>query len=378
VTRVTTICCSALAFLALAKAPEPLPLVPLRPVWKLPLNSHVSFPAAYDTTRGFFAIDNDRLVAYDMSSGTQLWLVEARPIFPPVAGDDFVYIADADGIGALHAADGKPAWRAALKDPLAVRPSAERGWVIAATKTGDLIALRGSDGEIVWQQNVGSALHAPPTIRGDRLFAPMTDSRIIARELETGAPVWERKIAGSPNEILAVTDRLYAGSTDNFLYCLLAADGRIDWRWRTGGDISSAPVADARAVYFVSYDNVLRALNLVSGGQYWMKPLPFRPTSGLLLSGATIVVAGQSPAIKTFNAKDGAPGVDIAAGDEVAAAPQLLRDGRTGLPMLAVITRHIVNGDSVALNIRSIEPAATPFAPLPNPVTPVPMQATRP
>ncbi|HEX7139223.1 MAG TPA: hypothetical protein VF219_15320, partial [Vicinamibacterales bacterium] len=135
---------------------------------------------------------------------------------------------------------------------------------------------------------------------------------------------------------------------------------------------------DARAVYFVSYDNVLRALNLVSGGQYWMKPLPFRPTSGLLLSGTTIVVGGQSPAIKTFNAKDGTPGVDIAAGDDLAVAPQLLRDSRTGLPMLVVITRHIVNGDSVALNIRSIEPAATPFAPLPNPITPSPMQATRP
>lgn len=109
-----------------------------------------------------------------------------------------------------------------------------------------------------------------------------------------------------------------------------------------------------------------------------MKPLPFRPISGLLLSGATIVVAGQSPAIKTFNAKDGAPGVDIAAGEDVAVAPHLLEDARTHLPMLAVITRNIVNGDSVALSIRSIEPAATPFAPLPNPVTPAPMQATRP
>jgi len=378
VTRVTTICCSALAVLALAKAPEPMPLVPMRGVWKLPLNSHVVFPGAYDLTRGFFAIDNDRLVAYEMSSGTQLWLVEARPIFQPVAADDLVFVADAEGVTALHAKDGQSAWRATLTDPLVVRPVADHGWVIAVTKTGDLLALRSKDGEIVWQQNLGSALHAAPTIHGDRVFAPLADSRIVARELERGRPVWERKIAGSPNEILAVADRLYAGSTDNFLYCLLAGDGKIDWRWRTGGDIASLPVADARAVYFVSYDNILRALNLVSGGQYWMKPLPFRPTSGPLLSGSTILVAGQSAIIKSFNAKDGTPGVDLSVGEEVTTTPQVLRDQTSGLPTLIIISRHIVNADSVWLSIRNLDPAATPFAVLPGTTTPPPMQASRP
>ncbi len=377
-TRVTTICCSALAALALAKVPEPMALVPLRPLWRLALNSHVTFPGTFDASRGYFAIEGDRLVAYDIASGQQLWLVDAHPVQQPVAGDDLVYVADTDGIVALHANDGQRAWRASIANPLAVRPSAGHGWLVAATKTGDLIAFRGSDGEIVWQQHIGSPLHAPPTIRGQRLYGPTADSRIVAYKLETGKPLWERSIAGSPNEILALDERLYAGSTDNFLYCLMAGDGRIDWRWRTGGDISAAPVADARAVYFVSFDNVLRALNLASGGQYWMKPLPFRPTLGLLLSGSTIVVAGQSPTIKTFNAKDGAPGVDIAGGDEVTTPPRLLVDPRTHLPMLVVVARHIVNGDSVSLSIRSIEPAATPFAPLPNPITPAPMQATRP
>jgi hypothetical protein len=109
-----------------------------------------------------------------------------------------------------------------------------------------------------------------------------------------------------------------------------------------------------------------------------MKPLPFRPTSGVLLSGATVVVAGQSPTIKTFNAKDGVPGLDISAGDEVAAAPQILEDEQSHLPMLVIVARHIVNGDSVSLSARSLEPVIAPFAPLANPVTPVPMQATRP
>ncbi len=116
--------------------------MPLRPVWKLALNSHVAFPGTYDASRGYFAIDNNRLVAYDMTSGAQLWLVEAHPVLQPIAADDLVYIVDADGIVALHADSGQPAWRATLNDPFAVRPTAGPGWLISATKPGDLVALR--------------------------------------------------------------------------------------------------------------------------------------------------------------------------------------------------------------------------------------------
>jgi hypothetical protein len=50
---------------------------------------------------------------------------------------------------------------------------------------------------------------------------------------------------------------------------------------------------------------VLRALNLVSGGQQWMRPLPMRPAWGPVRAGSTIVVAGQSATLLAFNVKDG-------------------------------------------------------------------------
>jgi outer membrane protein assembly factor BamB len=364
--------------LALAKSPPPVALVPLHQVWKLALNSHLAFPPTYDESRGFFAIEGDRLVAYDLPTGKQLWLAEAHAVQQAVAANDQVYVAEADGVVALRAVDGQPVWRAAVEGPIAVRPTAGGGKLIVATKSGELLALDSTDGRVAWRESLGTPPHAPATVRGNRVYSPTSDSRIVAHDLDTGTLVWERRVGGDPNEILALDERLYAGSTDNYLYSLMTADGRIDWRWRTGGDVSSVPVADARAVYFVSFDNVVRALNQTSGGQYWMKPLPFRPTLGLVVSGGTVVVAGPSPTLKVFNAKDGTPGVDIAAGDEVAAPPGLLEDPQTRLPMLAVVTRHIVNGDSVTLSVKTIDPAVVPFAPLPNPITPAPMPATRP
>jgi outer membrane protein assembly factor BamB len=370
VIRGTTICCSVLALISLIKPPEPVPLVPLRPVWTLALNSYLIEPPAYDQAHGYFAIEGDRVAAYDVVSGTRLWLIEARPLLALVAADDLVYIVETNALTALGAADGSVAWRASLTDTFATRPGAGGGWLVGVTRKGSVTAFRAADGHVVWQREMESPPHGPPTIASGRVYLPTADGRVVAMDLESGAPIWERKVGGLPDEILALGGRIFVGSTDTFLYCLLARDGRLDWRWRTGGDIVGAPVADARSVYFVSLDNVLRALNPVSGGQQWIKALPFRATSAPQLAGGTVVVSGQSPAIKTFSAKDGAPGVDIAAGEDVAAPPRVLQDPATGLPMLVVVTRNITKGDSVTLSIRSMEPPAIPMAPLPNPVMP--------
>src|SRR5204862_1189509 len=140
-------------------------------------------------------------------------------------------------------------------------------------------------------------------LAADRIYIPTTDNRIVALQIESGEPIWERKLGGPANDILALADRLYAGSQDNFFYCVMAADGRVDWRWRTGGDVIGRPVADNRYVYFLALDNVLRAINLVTGGQQWMRPLPIRPAWGPAKAGSTIIVAGLPPSLRAFNMK---------------------------------------------------------------------------
>jgi hypothetical protein len=200
--------------------------------------------------------------------------------------------------------------------------------------------------------------------------------------------VWERRLGGAPNDILALDTRVYVGGQDNFFYCLLAATGAVDWRWQTGGDVIGRPVSDDRYVYFVSLDNVLRAMNLVTGGQQWMRPLPFRPAWGPAKAGSTIVVAGQTPPLRAYNAKDGVangtltgvgpqpsadpePSSPPATGDgakkealpflaltdpEVAAAPHVLEDPMRHTPMLLMVFKEIAKGGSATLVTHSVEP----------------------
>jgi outer membrane protein assembly factor BamB len=384
----------------------PPPLTPVETVWGLALNNALTLPPAYEGRLTFIPIEGDRLVAYDVVTGTQKWIVTAQPELAPAAGNGFVFIREAGKLRALHAADGSNAWERPLPDRLAVQPVWDNGWLVVALASGEVRALRATDGEVIWNRDLKSAAHAAPALAADRVYIPTTDGRIVALRVESGEPVWERRLGGAPNEILALEERLYVGSQDNWFYCVMASDGQVDWRWRTGGDVIGKPVADDRYVYFVALDNVLRAMNLVTGGQQWMRPLPMRPAWGAVRAGSTIVVAGQAAAIRAYNIKDGVAAgtltgvatepVDAAAAAaataakkptfpplppdaEVAAAPHALEHPLTHAPMLLMLFKDIVRGASLTLTGHSLEPPlAAAVSALPNLVQIAPVTPTTP
>jgi hypothetical protein len=80
--------------------------------------------------------------------------------------------------------------------------------------------------------------------------------------------------------------------------------------------------------------------------------------------------------VKTFSIKDGAATADINAGAEVTAPPYVV-PAAGGLAQLLVVTRDLVKGATATLSMRSIDPQVAPLTPLPNPIMPAPMPATR-
>jgi outer membrane protein assembly factor BamB len=332
---------------------------------------------------------------------------------PLVAGDGFVFLREADRLLALRSSDGTVAWQLPIADKLAVHPVWDNGWLIIALATGEVRALRATDGHLIWTRDLKSPAHAPPALAADRVYVPTRDSRIVALRVDSGEPIWERRLGGPPNEILALDDRLFAGSQDNWFYCVMAADGKVDWRWKTGGDVIGTPVADDRYVYFVSLDNVLRAMNMVTGGQQWMRPLPMRPAWGAVRAGSTIVVAGLLPPLRAYNIKDGVAagtltgivpqvpeakaadaGTPVEApekkkappafaalpgGAEVAAGPRVVEQPLTRAPMLLMLFKDIATGASATLVGHSMEPALVPaVAALPNLIQIAPVTPTTP
>jgi hypothetical protein len=214
-------------------------------------------------------------------------------------------------------------------------------------------------------------------------------------------------------------------------------DGVIDWRWRTGGDVIGAPVADERHVFFVALDNLLRAMDRKTGAQVWMRPLPVRPVAGVVLAGSTLVVAGPPAALRVFMVKDGVPATgepippgapvqaapvisssytpgaeiprvalnpadltkalpdtippeidndmansgaakaaSLATDAENAAPPHVVTDPVTQLPLLLVLSKDVARGAGVTLVRREFEPPVAPLSPLPNMVMIAPQNTT--
>ncbi|MBI2515883.1 MAG: PQQ-like beta-propeller repeat protein [Opitutae bacterium] len=68
----------------------------------------------------------------------------------------------------------------------------------------------------------------------------------------------------------AVADGVvYVGSSDNFLYALDAATGKLKWKFDAQGNVSSSPTVAGGVVYALSLDGKLYAVDAATGAQKW-------------------------------------------------------------------------------------------------------------
>jgi outer membrane protein assembly factor BamB len=309
--RRTTISCVALAFftaIVAARSATAAVTFPLEPKWSATLPASPEFAPAFDATRIYVALRSKQLVALLIADGTVSWSVECPMTAAPAAGAGLVYVGNDNLIEARSETDGKTQWRRPL-DGKVVGLYWDAGWLFAQTEPGLFLAIRATDGAIVWQKDFGSPINAParPAAAGQRLYLPLNDGRVVALALETGDEVWNKKLTEPATGILPVGDRVFVGSRDNRLHSLEAEDGDADWRWPTGADLLGVPVLDAKRVYFIALDNSLYANRRNSGSMDWRQVLPFRPFTGPLLSGETLVVAGVAAQLRAYNAIDGKP-----------------------------------------------------------------------
>jgi len=391
--RQTTICCSAVALIAVLAAPvcaqtttppaaraakqtraaddkTPLALFPVTTIWTLPLNNALTAAPAFRESVAVFALEGDQLAAYDLSNGSQLWLTSVATTVQPAIGADAVFVAENDTLEALSLETGEVVWRQPLGAELAVAPAVAGDRLIIATADGDLIAHRVVDGVELWRRHFSRAATSRPSFTTTRMFVATADKQITALDLQTGAVVWTRTLDGAGHDILADADRIFFGSQDRYFYCLNAKDGEREWRWLTGADAIGLPVGDDRTVYFVSLDNVLRGLNRSSGVQRWKSPLSFRPIAGPLKWSETLVVAGSSPQLEAFSVRDGKSVGRSTVSMELSAPPHLFVDPAQVFPVLVTISSDIVGRATVTGITRTVEPTSLQMVPLPNASTP--------
>jgi len=284
-----------------------LPLFPLRLRWSAELDAPPAAGLATDDRQVFVPLASGGLVALSADTGVVTWRADITTSVAPAVADDHVYVVGADALQALEAGSGRVLWRVPLAAAVSAPLVARSGWVIAALQSGEVLALRAVDGTVVWRQQQAAPVVAPAALNGDRLYLPGADGMVRALDVTTGTVLWTRALGGSIVTVAPLGNRVYVGSTDNYFYCLDDAKGRVRWRWRAGADPVGAAIADDERVYFTSLDTVVRALDRGHGAQRWRQPLPWRPRTGPLRVGTTLVASGIAVDLRGYAMETGKP-----------------------------------------------------------------------
>jgi outer membrane protein assembly factor BamB len=309
----------------------------------------------------YVPLEGGDLLAIELNEGSVRWTVPVATTFTPATGDGLVFVAGDAIVTALDQRSGRTVWRAPLAAPLSGALYWDGGWVLASTEPGELVALRAESGEVLWRSALGSPLAIRPSASGERLYVAVRSGTIAALDAETGTPVWSLALDQPVTGMLALENQLLVGTRANLLHSITLDRGRIDWSQKAGGDVIGAAAADEDRIYFVAFDNVLRALDRGNGNLVWRRNLPSRPAGGPLRVDDAVLVPFSTSDIGAYLASTGAPAFTIQAVGELGTAPFLRDHPRPTAPRLIALSRE---GALQGFAPR-IEPPPAPLAELP-------------
>lgn len=366
-------CGAGLALVVLAGAAVAQPAAPVQPplqqdaplalefpggtVWQRSLPAALAVRPAFDERHAYAALRDGTVVAVSLLTGRVTWTARCTSGVPLVTNGEMLLGADGARVWALAVDSGALRWESMLKAPPLSEPVATERLVVLPIETGELAAIGSEDGTPRWSTPLPARAASAPALTRTRILIGLADGHVVCLASDTGSPLWSRALGGEVRSVSADTDRVYAGSSDNFLYALDSRNGTLRWRWRTGGDVTEPAIADARFVYFVSLDNVVRALRKGNGNLVWQYALGSRPAGPPLLIEDRLVVAGIAPEIRSFDPEDGYMNGRYAPPDRLVHAPHFSPADGDVPARLTVLTG---NGTALAIGGSMERPVGPP------------------
>jgi len=343
-----------------SQKPLPTPLLPAEEAWSASLPSPASAAGTLDAQRVYIPLQSGQLVALNRETGATEWSVALMSSWPLMISDGVLYAAGARELLALRAATGDPVWQVNLDADLMVAPALQGSTVVVLLKPDQLRAVRLSDGSDAWHRAI-PVPSASPSMWADATGVVVASGNRVSRFTPgDGQLAWERELGGALSTPFVAGDRVFVGSTDNYLYALDGGSGRLLWRFGTGGDVVGG-TADDRFVYFAALDNLLRALRRGNGNQVWKRDLSTRTIAPPSTFGGIVVVSGNNPAMAAYNATTGEPIDKFELAADVQGIPLV---DATPLPFrvaMIVITR---DGRAIGLRPTRMMFREPPLAPL--------------
>lgn len=223
--------------------------------------------------RLYVVTDRGILQAIDGETGETLWSqqIGLSNYYTSAAGANDLYVAICNGshIYMLDRRTGDVLWTRRARYTVSGGPAVTKDVVAVPTLNGAVESYRVNQ----------DRLHVPHIYRsqGKVFMQPVATDRSIAWATESGHMYVADGLSGKVRFRLEASDTIvgqpaylapryiYAASVDGYLYCCDELNGQMLWRYSTGGTISKGAVAVGEAVYVVTDEGELHAVDYKSG-----------------------------------------------------------------------------------------------------------------
>ncbi len=173
----------------------------------------------------------------------------------PAIADGLLYVGSSDGY--LYAVDlrsGAMKWKFATKARVVSSPAVADGVVYFGSYDGWFYAVDASSGKLKWKfNNAGerrfAASHIHGTLPAAEIMPDPFDSYLSSPALWHGT--------------------VYFGSGDGNIYALNAANGAVQWKFKTGDVVHASPAISGGTLFIGSWDSYFYAIDAVSGKEKW-------------------------------------------------------------------------------------------------------------
>lgn len=200
----------------------------------------------------------------------------------------------------------KPAllWKFNAGDVVASSAAIESGVVYVGCDSGTLFALNLADGSVKWR-----SLIAPST-------QPSSSSQPNRPAIQSSPTIHD--------------DLILFGDMDGVMHAVAKSNGREEWNYKTGAEITSSVNCEGDRALFGSYDGFLYCLDVKTGKELWKFETEGKvhATPGIWVSKgvAHAIIAGCDAHMRAIRIPDGkqAAGIDI--GGYCGASPPLVGD----------------------------------------------------
>jgi len=205
---------------------------------------------AYADGRVFVSTGFGEVIALASGGGDVLWRtpVSGPMRAAPAAGNGRVFAVTKDNqLHALNAQSGDIEWtHTGIAETAGLvgggAPAIGDNIVIVPYSSGELFALRAENGRSLWSDNLSAIrrvdavsamadIRGRPVVDGNRVYAISHSGRMVSIDVRSGRRIWEASVGGTEQPWIA-GDFIFLLTTDGFLVCMTARDGRIRWTRR--------------------------------------------------------------------------------------------------------------------------------------------------